>query len=312
MLRRIFQITALCLLGALLAAFLSWVTSSRREFYEALVGGFPEASTTRMDESHRTVAPDNAADDSAHAVATGESESTPGVETSPLPAEASVSRSSRVPETPGFADTPNRVPQDREKPLGWCFFTTLNDEVVTDSGDVWSGSRSVLIREASPEAPSAWKVNALWQAVDGTPYRNARVQLTVHVKGRGGVFLFLEGASERELLLANGQLPASSSNKYFPSIGTGWTELDIVSEIKADADAVYFGIANNGSASLWVDDISVMDVGLDKAVTSTPSNNAPLSLRVSSGSALAQPVNLDFEQVSGEGASHDVLANKTC
>ncbi len=205
--------------------------------------------------------------------------------------------------------------RDAARALGWCFFTTLDHVAVSDSTDVWSGSHSVLIQERSTVAASAWKVNALWQAVDGTPYRGSRLQFSVRVKGRGGVFVFLQAATERELLLANNQLRlASSSNKYFASIGdNAWIKLDIVSEIRAEADIVYFGIAHNGSVSLWVDDVRVTEVGPNSPITSTPSNNAPLSLEVNPSTVLAEPTNLDFELISdGTADAAPNVEGETC
>jgi hypothetical protein len=194
---------------------------------------------------------------------------------------------------------PRREPQpstETERPLGWCFFTTLDHEFASDSEEVWNGSRSVVIREAGPVAESAYKVNALWQAVDATPYRNSRVEIVARVKSRGGVFVFLHGVTNPELLLTNNQLRvASSNNQYFGAVGDNWARLAIVGDIQSDADVVYFGVAQNGSAPLWADDFRITKVGASTPITATASQNAPLFLYVSSSGALAQPTNLDFE-----------------
>jgi hypothetical protein len=99
-----------------------------------------------------------------------------------------------------------------------------------------------------------------------------------------------------ELLLTNNQLRvASSNNQYFGAVGDNWARLAIVGDIQSDADVVYFGVAQNGSAPLWADDFRITKVGASTPITATASQNAPLFLYVSSSGALAQPTNLDFE-----------------
>lgn len=312
---RIVRFAILCGLGALLALSVFCVTDSGSEVSEVLPNGIrrltpPWADTDRV----RQIVRSDAVSESSDAVPRGESEVAPTTDApSPSQVESVGITYALARQVPSNTDSTRSAPKDVDRPLAWCFFTTLDHEVVSDSNDAWNGSRSALIREISPVADSAWKVNALWQAVDGVPYRNSRVQFTVHVKGRGGVFLFLQGATERELLLANNQLRiASSSNRYFASIAdAGWMQLAIVSEIQEDTDVVYFGIAQNGSALLRLDDVRVADVGANSAVTSTASNNAPLSLQVNPSSVLAKPTNLDFEMTS-ENTPDSAWADQAC
>jgi hypothetical protein len=198
-----------------------------------------------------------------------------------------------------------------ERPLGWCFRSTLNSDLASDSRTVWNGSRSALVRQHNGVEPD-YRVNVLWQGVDATAYRASRVEVSAHVQTAGMVFLFLQAATRRALLLANNQLQvASANNRYFVSPTQSWTRLSIVGDIPPDADVLYFGVANNGRSSLWVDDVGIASVGPDVPVTLTASQNAPLSLQVDPGSILATPINLDFE-VTNVTSGSDALPPPPC
>jgi hypothetical protein len=205
-----------------------------------------------------------------------------------------------------------RPAKDTERPLGWCFRTTLSSDFASDSSTVWNGSRSVLVRKHEGVEPD-YHINILWQGVDATPYRASRIEVSAHVQSIGGVALFLQAATRHELSLADDRLRIASSNNRFFGVPTqGWSRLSIVGDVPLDADVMYYGVANNGRASLWVDDVRITRVGPDSAVTVTPSQNAPILLPpVEPSSILATPINLDFEATNATSRS-DAPAVPSC
>ncbi len=188
---------------------------------------------------------------------------------------------------------------NRERPLGWCFYTTLDGDFRSDSDMVWNGSRSVLIGRHEGATLPDLRVNALTQGVDATPYRDLRIQLSVHVKTSGLVFVFLHTTTVRELAQESSYSRiAPSTNRYFQLASAEWIELSIIADIPGDADVMSYGVAHNGGASLWVDDVRLTEAGPDSTITPRPRQDAPGFLPMDSRSILPAPANLSFEMIN--------------
>lgn len=200
-----------------------------------------------------------------------------------------------------------------ERPLGWCFFTTLGHDFLSDSDVSWSGTRSVVVsNEGNSQfhGQSNLRVNTLWQNIDAAPYQGSRIRIAAHVRTTGGAVLLVGSASPQDFVVGNeqgGNLPGSHSF-LLPQSGRGWTKLAVVADVPLDATLLYYGVSNNGATRLWLDDVSVVQVGPETPVTQSPALVGAFTIIPTNNAFLAAPTNLNFELTSesDDNAASDI------
>ena len=216
-----------------------------------------------------------------------------------------------IPDGSSSAENPD---SGSERPLAWCFYTTLHDEFLSDSTTVWRGSRSVVIGKETGNdgvATVNLRVNALWQGVDAVPFRGSRIEVSARVKTSDVVALVLTTATELDLLPGNRQirsLPAAHA-LLLPGSATDWTTLSVIGDIPADTDVLYYVVSNDGGTRLWVDDVRVTEVGPEVPITEGVHNVGAITfVAVNPSSILAVPSNLDFESTN-RSQSQEISSN---
>ena len=200
------------------------------------------------------------------------------------------------------ADADDSAP---ERPLFWCFSKTQTDhDYVSDSATVWNGSRSVWIGKNEDAPIPYFSVDALWQGIDATPYRGARIEISAQVKGKGYFQFFLRTASATEgtIVLTNQQLlSVPMTNRYvsmFPPNGGAWTRISLVGEIPSTADIIYYGLALHNGGAIWMDNMRLSQVNAETPTTEELSAGGRVVLPVNPEAIFSTPTNLDFEITS--------------
>jgi hypothetical protein len=194
-------------------------------------------------------------------------------------------------ESHGTAD------REAERPLAWCFESTVHHDIGSDSRVVWNGSHSAVIVDekhiaGDREGQTRRGIDRLWQVIDATPYRGKWLEVSVHVKTTdhdGGAFLQSAKAADADPAR---MIVGTPRIRPFQGSDTSWTETPISGYIPRDADFVYYGVFFYGAPPLWVDDIRVRQVGPQPG-TEVPV--APYSAWTDPSPVLPGPTNLDFE-----------------
>ena len=187
--------------------------------------------------------------------------------------------------------------REAERPLAWCFESTVHHGIASDSRVVWNGSYSAVIVDDKRVAGDRDRrgrrgIDRLWQVVDAAPYRGRWLEVSAHVRTAdhdGGVFLQSAKATDADPPRMVVGTPRISS---FQGSDTSWTATAISGYIPRDADFVYYGVFYYGSPPLWVDDIRVRQVGPQPVIEVTVT---PDSVWADPSPMLPGPTNLDFE-----------------
>jgi hypothetical protein len=187
--------------------------------------------------------------------------------------------------------------RETERPLAWCFESTVHHDIGSDSRVVWNGSHSAVVVDdehvaGDREGRTRRGIDRLWQVVDATPYRGKWLEVSVHVKTGdhdGGVFLQSAKATDAD---PPRTVVGTPRIRPFRGSDTSWTETPVSGYIPPDADFVYYGVFYYGAPPLWVDDVRVRQVG-PQPDTELPAT--PYSAWKDPGPVLPAPTNLDFE-----------------
>src|SRR5262249_36562527 len=133
------------------------------------------------------------------------------------------------------------------------------------------------------------------QAFRADQYRGKRLRMSGFIKSEGiegsaGLWIRVDGKEKAGLAFDN--------MRTRPVKGTtDWKKYEVVLDIPAEAEEIYFGFLVAGKGRGWVDDLAFEAVGKDVATTGLPVQ--PMN-RV--GELIkdlpAEPRNLDFEQSS--------------
>ena len=186
------------------------------------------------------------------------------------------------------------------RPITWRVFTTAKEQtaegylVASDSGVVWSGSQSVALRTSASGQNSA----VVWQAVDATPYRGSRVEVSAHLRKTfhaGRLFIGTHDAAT--------PFRASGNDAWLDEQPPAtWTSVTVALDVPPWAVVLYYGAGIHNGGSLWLDDVRVE--------RTPPSTQAPAAAVQPRGvlsfflagvpEFLAAPSNLDFEVTTSD------------
>jgi len=101
-------------------------------------------------------------------------------------------------------------------------------------------------------AVSGFPYGALWQDVDATPYRGARVrfrgQLRTSAGARGRLWLRVDRGDATGFSDSMDERPVASKT---------WTSADIVGNVAADATRIVVGTTMSGGGTVWYDDLEL-------------------------------------------------------
>jgi hypothetical protein len=173
---------------------------------------------------------------------------------------------------------PRREPS--ESSSDWLLGGSSPDpyEVTLEPEGGRDGSRSVAIRSRVAE-PGGYVSFLRW--IDAAPYRGERIRLSAwvapeKVSGKGGLWLRVDHPNGRRAL-------AFDNMETRPIRGTsGWRRHELVLDVSAIADRIFYGALLDGAGRLRVDGFEIEVVGREVAVTDM--------IRWAPG-----PENLDFE-----------------
>jgi hypothetical protein len=183
------------------------------------------------------------------------------------------------------------MPLDRRTPAGW-FVTGSNPgdyRTGLDIGMSSSGTQSAFIQARSEESTG---MATIMQAFSAQDYVGQRLRLRGTVKawgvrGRAGLWIRVDGATKKNLVLDNMQdRPIKES--------VDWTGYDLVVDVPPDGSVISLGVALSGFGQVWVDNFALEKVGADVPVTSSYSD--PQETTCSALNWPAEPKNLDFEE----------------
>lgn len=159
-----------------------------------------------------------------------------------------------------------KTPQDWFVPTeGWT--AGLTEEKANE------GSRSVKL---SLPGESTASFGNLMRTLDATPYRGSRIvlrsKMLVQGSGRGQMWLRVDRM--------NGEMGTFDNMELRPILVGDWKDAVIGAEIDDDAELLNIGFMSNGGATVFIDVVSLMDMGGDPKVTpQSPSDPRPLSPR---------------------------------
>jgi len=158
------------------------------------------------------------------------------------------------------------TPQDWSVPTeGWR--AELTDEKANE------GTRSVKLHV---QGKSTEPFGNLMRTIDATPYRGRRIvlrsKMLVQGPGRGQKWFRVDRI--------NGEMGAFDNMELRPILTGDWKEAVIGAEIDDDAELLKFGFISNGGATVFIDDVSLVDMGGGPKVTpQSPSDPRPLTPR---------------------------------
>jgi hypothetical protein len=206
----------------------------------------------------------------------------------------------------------------------WCFRTFLpglpwmmsthesnnGNAARSDTESIWNGERSLRLHfepidVLGPGARAEYfQRNVLWQAIRAEPYRGKRIVFRPYLRAEpgGSITAFLRswnGGGIGPLLVTAGLPVAAMPTAAW---GAAWGNPRLVLEVPADAEIIYYGIAQAREHPVWIDHV---EVSLD--TLSAPPSRAAISssnfvkdlppLPINPNWVWDEPKNLDFEIV---------------
>ncbi len=164
-----------------------------------------------------------------------------------------------------LTDTP-RPPGERlgEVPTGWHFIPSsdANCDVGLSQEDAHSGKSSSFLRAATSRIDVFC---ALSQVALAQSYRGKRIRMSAWVKTRGvahkaGLWLRISNAKQEIIAFDNMQ--------ERPIQGTmSWTRHEVVLDVDEHATQLVYGVLLSGGGTIWIDDLSIEEVGPDVPTT---------------------------------------------
>lgn len=209
-----------------------------------------------------------------------------------------------------FPDNPSSdeaAPDERELhvPLHWGFYSITFDALVDDYvgmssafDRVWNGSASVSVSAKQPIRPNA--TAGIFQYVSTEPWLGKRIRYSGYIQvesmepdspASGFIWIRVDDVSGRVVAFQN-----TIGRFEFP-VAT-WQEVSIVIEIPDDAWTLHYGANLFGSGSVWIDSLSIEEVGPEVPTTGRPYPHANFNPVPPRDQVLGAPSNLDFEQIT--------------
>ena len=225
----------------------------------------------------------------------------------PAPAEEAPSRASskitfRLPKMGAAkseeAAPPPPKPSSIRIPNNWLLrgSGSKNYELRSDGDTVFTGNFSAMLSAHDKDVSPNLSGSGI-QAVLAAPYIGTRVELSAMLRGEGmrnagSVWMYVTDPSRVIIAYQVAQMN--------PSADPGeWARYRVVMDIPFHGEVLAYGFTLQGKGKLWVDDVHLRAV--DNAVPVTgPLNQHQIGViaqAVSVDGALANPANLDFEDV---------------
>lgn len=171
-----------------------------------------------------------------------------------------------------------------------------NYELRSDGNTVFTGNFSAALSAHDKDVSPNLSGSAI-QAVLAAPYIGTRVELSAMLRGEGmrnagSVWMYVTDPSRVIIAYQVAQMsPASDPGE--------WGRYRVVMDIPFHGEVLAYGFTLQGKGKLWVDDVHLRGVNSDVPVTG-PQNAHQIGViaqQVSADAALANPSNLDFEDV---------------
>ena len=268
---RIVQVALVALVGALLAW---WLTRDEE----------PEPATPAAAVSTPPSPPPPAATEPAHS-------DTPPKVTFQLP-KVGAAKGGKESEPPPKPSGKIQIPRD------WLLrgSASKNYELRSDRDTVFTGNYSaVLIAHDKDVSPNLSGSGI--QAVLAAPYIGTRVELSAMLRGEG---LRTAGTIWMYVTDPSRVIIAYQVAQMNPTVDQGeWARYRVVMDIPFHGEVLAYGFTLQGKGKLWADDVHLRVVNNDTPLTG-PLNAHQIGViaqAVSVDGALANPANLDFEDV---------------
>jgi len=171
-----------------------------------------------------------------------------------------------------------------------------NYELRSDGSTVFTGNFSAALSAHDKDVSPNLSGSAI-QAVLAAPYVGTRVELSAMLRGEGmrnagSVWMYVTDPSRVIIAYQVAQMnPGSDPGE--------WGRYSVVMDIPFHGEVLAYGFTLQGKGKLWVDDVHLRGVDSNVPVTG-PQNVHQIGViaqQVSADAALANPSNLDFEDV---------------
>lgn len=171
-----------------------------------------------------------------------------------------------------------------------------NYELRSDGDTVFTGNFSAALIAHDKDVSPNLSGSAI-QAVLAAPYIGTRVELSAMLKGEGmrnsgSVWMYVTDPSRVIIAYQVAQMDAGADPLE-------WSRYRVVMDIPFHGEVLAYGFSLQGKGKLWVDDVHLRAVDNNVALTG-PQNKHQIGViaqQVSADGALANPTNLDFEDV---------------
>jgi hypothetical protein len=171
-----------------------------------------------------------------------------------------------------------------------------NYELRSDGGLVFTGNHSAMLASHDKEVQPNLSGSGV-QAVFAGSYAGTRVELNAvlrseGVRSGGGIWMYVTDPGRVVVAYQIAQMSPDHD-------GSEWTRYRVVMDVPWHAELIAYGVTLQGRGKLWVDDMHLTPVDVNVPLTG-PQNNHQLGViaqAVSVDGALANPTNMDFEDV---------------
>lgn len=162
-------------------------------------------------------------------------------------------------------------------------------ELLLDKTEKHAGKASGSVKATA----DAEDFGALNQGFRADEYRGKRLRLSAFVKAKdvddwSGLWMRVDGKDKTGLAFDNMQERAIKGT-------SDWKRYEIVLDIPADAEEIYFGILLAGKGQVWIDDVNFAVVGNDVKTTGRELEPQKTDRELSKDLP-KRPKNLDFEE----------------
>jgi len=172
-----------------------------------------------------------------------------------------------------------------------------NYELRSDGDNVFTGNASALLKAHDKDVSPNLSGSGI-QAVLAAPYVGTRVELSAMLRGEdmrnaGAIWMYVTDPSRVIIAYQIAQMSPTGDPAE-------WTRYRVIMDIPFHGEVLAYGFTLQGKGALWVDDVHLRIVDSNIVQVTGPQNMHQLGViaqAVSADGALANPTNLDFEDV---------------
>jgi hypothetical protein len=200
--------------------------------------------------------------------------------------------------TPGEVAAPPPKPAPIQIPNDWLLrgSASKNYELRSDRATAFTGNYSAVLISHDKDVSPNLSGSGI-QAVLAAPYIGKRIELSAMLRGEnirsaGSVWMYVTDPSRVIIAYQVAQMSASVDPAE-------WTRYRVVMDIPFHGEVLAYGFTLQGKGKLWADDVHLRVVDNATPVTGpqTLHQIGVIAQAVSVDGALANPANLDFEDV---------------